>query len=202
MGDGTAVAKPLGGQVQQESSQVVKSLTNELKRALAALAGAEAGEMLSRRHKMEWLEDPGPGDKPPSAVTRAAAIRPNRQVALGLGERLSATAVDYAIGLCRRMEAGLALISGDAPDRARSMLGPHVHRLEGSGIAWNVVSLASDAPADLERYIHDNPQVLLMVSSSSDDMLQRLVERGQRRHRAKGLQVPLVVLAQDADRAA
>jgi len=65
-----------------------------------------------------------------------------------------------------------------------------------------VVSLASDAPADLERYIHDNPQVLLMVSSSSDDMLQRLVARGQRRRRTKGLQVPLVVLAQEADRAA
>ena len=41
-----------------------------------------------------------------------------------------------------------------------------------------------------------------MVSSSSDDMLQRLVARGQRRRRTKGLQVPLVVLAQEADRAA
>ena len=186
----------------------MRSLTRELKRALAALASAEAGEMLSRRDKLVWLGEagePAQAASPPSApgaVTRAASVRPNRQVALGLGDRLSAAAVDYALGLCRRMEAGLALLNGDTPDRARSVLAPHLGRLEHSGVDWRLVSLSGDGPAELERYIHDNPQVLLMVSSSSDDMLQRLVVRGQRRHRGKGLQVPLVVLAQDADRAA
>ena len=186
----------------------MKSLTQELKRALAALASAEAGEMLSRRDKMSWLESSGPrsdaarSDDAPGAVTRAASIRPNRQVALELGERLSAAAVDYALGLCRRMEAGLALLTGDTNDRARSVVAPHVRRLEGSGVAWSVVSLAGTGRGDLESYIHDNPQVLLMVSSSTDDMLQRLVGPGQRRRRTRGLQVPLVVLAQDADRAA
>ena len=164
--------------------------------------------MLSRRDKMSWLGDNGPRsdvarrDEAPSAVTRAASIRPNRQVALGMGDRLSGAAVDYVIGLCRRMEAGLAFVSGEAPDRTQSKLAPHLGRLKGSGLVWSVVSLPGDGPADLERYIHDNPQVLLMVSSSSDDMLQRLVARGQRRNRTKGLQVPLVVLAQDVDRAA
>ena len=186
----------------------MKSLTDELKRALAALASAEAGEMLSRRQKMSWLGDGAPRgevarrDHAPGAVTRAASTRPNRQVALGIGDWISGAAVDYAIGLCRRMEAGLALLVGETPDRARAVLAPHLRRLEASGVAWNLVSLPGEGPADLERYIHDNPQVLLMVSSSSDDMLQRLVTRGPRRRRAKGLQVPLVVLAQDADRAA
>lgn len=186
----------------------MRSLTRELKRALAALASAEAGELLSRREKMSWLGGPAaPGHAAtavpaPGAVTRAASIRPDRQVALGVGERLSAAAVDYAIGLCRRMEAGLALLNGDTPERARSILAPHLRRLESSGVAWIVVSLPGEGPDGLERYIHDNPQVLLMVSSSSDDMLQRLAARGQRKCRGKGLQVPLVVLAQDADRAA
>jgi hypothetical protein len=185
----------------------VKSLTQELKRALAALASAEAGEMLSRRDKMTWLGGGGLSgearrDDAPGAVTRAASSRPNRQVALELGDRLSPAAVDYAIGLCRRMEASLALVTCAAADQARSVVAPHISRLKGSGITWSVVSLTGDGPADLERYIHDNPQVLLMVSSSSDDMLQRLVAPAQRRRRANGLQVPLVVLAQDADRAA
>ena len=186
----------------------MKRLTEGLKRALSALAWSEAGELRPHWEKAALLDGkPPPAPSPrastyPGAITRAAAQRSNREVALACGDALPQTVVDYAVGLCRRLESRLAFLSRGTPEQAELMVGAHATRLESAGVDWCVVALADDSPARLARYIRDNPQVVVLVSSGSDDPLQSLVGRGRRACLPNGLPVPLVVVAQGTDRAA
>ena len=184
----------------------MKRLTDEIKRALSALACAEAGEMLSARQKERFLglDAPGPNAAPshPSAVTRAAALRPNRQVALACDGRLSDAMLDYVIGLCRRLEAGLALLGDRATETTARLAARYAGHLAQAGVEWRVVPLEGNGPDQLARYIRDNPQVVLIVSSDGDAPVQAIVGRGRRSRLGQNLAVPLVVLAHDADCAA
>ncbi len=94
----------------------MKWLSKDLKRALGALAAADAGEMLDRRAKSRYLVDRQPAAQPQevaeTAETAEAAphVRKRRQVALWLNGAPVGALLDYALATCQRMGMDLLLL--------------------------------------------------------------------------------------------
>lgn len=187
---------------------MIKRLTEDLKRALSALALSEAGELRPHWEKAALLDGRLPAPTVPSAQAashesrESAPQRAEREIALCCGGGPpSDAAVDYVIGLCRRLEAGLVLLTRKAPEPAEPMPAAAASRLDGSGVPWRLARVADDSLPGIARYIRQNPQVVLMVSGGNDP-LQGIAGRGRRGHLQRELPVPLVVLAQVVGRAA
>ena len=186
----------------------MKRLTEELKRAISALAQSEAGELRPHWEKAALLSGTMVGATIPPAATRGEplsrpeVLRAHREVAFACGDRVSEPVIDYVVGLCRRLEAGLALLSDKTPEQAGLILAPHAARLDSAGVSWRIAAVTDASPNRLTHFVRNNPQVVLIVSGDSEDPLQSLLGRGRRAHPPRDLPVPLVVLAQLPDRAA
>lgn len=184
---------------------MIKRLTEDLKRALSALALSEAGELRTHWEKAALLDGRLPERAPVQAASHesreAAPLRSEREIALCCGGPPSDATVDYIIGLCRRLEAGLVLLVREAPEPAEPMPAAPASRLDGAGVHWRFARVADDSLPGIARYIRQNPQVVLMVSGGNDP-LQGIAGRGRRGHLQRELPVPLVLLAQVVGRAA
>ncbi len=167
---------------------VMARITDELRRALQALAFAESGEMLSTREKSLHLS--GERERPPVGQR----ISPNRrEIVLSLGACLPEGVMRYVIGTCSRMEAELAVLSRGARAGVNALLQPYRGALREAGIPWRVVALAGGGRGAWDGYLRANPQVLFMVSAGEDDPLRTLVG-GSGRARRTVLPVPLVMI--------
>ena len=175
----------------------MKRLTEELKRALAALAWADAGEMLSRPEKARILTDPGATvDEPallPPARTRPASAGPGRKVALGLGRDLPEGVMSYVVSTCQRFGAHLTVLTLEDPASVSTQLAPYAQDLAAAGIRWDVVQLGPHPAEEVTRYLRDNPRIMFMVSSGVDDPSRALL--GEDGRKPRPLPVPLVLVA-------
>lgn len=186
----------------------MKRLTEDLKRALGALALSEAGELRPHWEKAALLDGRLP-ELPPAAagaqVRNADASgtrRPDREIVLASEGQLGGTAIDYVSGLCRRLEAGLVLLVPKAHDERDRLTARQADRLTTDGTPWRIASLGDAGLAGVSRYVRDNPQVVLVVSAADNPLLHAIAGRrgrGQLRH---DFPVPLVVLTQGTDQAA
>ncbi|MDP2433307.1 MAG: hypothetical protein Q8O33_14970 [Pseudomonadota bacterium] len=151
----------------------MKKLGQRLKQALAALATADAGEMLSRRQMTRVLhghtEHGGP------------TVPPRRQVALWAGATLSKATLDYALSACKRLDAGLSVLHAWGADTAR------LRKSLGDG-AFQLVALSGRPEAALRHYIVTHSQVAFLVLDGNDHAAQLLAQR------AGNPGVPMVVV--------
>jgi hypothetical protein len=162
----------------------MKKLSQHIKQALAALAAADAGEMLPRRDMAAYLID--------RDDLTADDAPPQRQVALWMGGAHHAEALAYALSTCRRLQAGLTVLLPGAPlplaDQNQIRQG-----LAGAGLIWRQVTLEGDLKTVLPDYIRVHPQVIFLVVSAEDAATLDFAQR------QGGLGVPLVMVTRDPE---
>lgn len=149
----------------------MKKLTQHLKQALAALAAADAGEMLNRRQMARVLHNQA-----------GSAVPPRRLVALWVGATPSKAVLDYAQAACKRLDAGLSVLHAKDTD---------LTSLRNSLGAGAFLSTAlSGRPEDAVRhFIATHTQVAFLVLDGDDATAQRLSQR------AGNPGVPMVLVA-------
>lgn len=171
----------------------MKRLADQIKQALSALAQADAGEV-SGRYRMEAALNPSPSisSTTPAATPPAASTR--KLVALGVGATLPAPVVEYVIGVCRRMQADLLLLTTD-PAGLRALLAEHLPAL--NGIACEAEELGAANRRAVLRVLQRRSSVLFAVSGTADDPVRSLV-RGRRGLFDNTTPVPVVVVGEQA----
>jgi len=160
----------------------MKRLADQIKQALEALAFADMGERSGRRamHEALSLGDISPGGPGPAGA-------PRRLIALGVGETLPGPLMTYAIGACRRMQAGLLFLS-TAPLRVRELLRDYLPELQG--IECRTEELTGTSAGALLQALNRHGGVLFAVTGADDDPLRALL-RGKGGHRSP---VPIVMV--------
>ncbi|OGT90198.1 MAG: hypothetical protein A2514_10755 [Gammaproteobacteria bacterium RIFOXYD12_FULL_61_37] len=166
----------------------MKRLADQIKQALAALAYADLGERSGRGAMYEALY---PDDL--SAI--GPAVAPRRLIALGVGETLPGPVMNYAIGACRRMQAGLLFLTADAM-RVRELLAEYLPELQG--IECLTEELTGTSASAVLHALNLRGGVLFAVTGTDDDPLRVLLraKRGQRSP------VPIVLVGPKAPRQA
>lgn len=164
----------------------MKKLAEQMKQALSALAMADVGEV-SGRYRMEAALNPSP-----TATVPVSAGKPHKLVALGVGSTLPAAVVDYVVGVCRRMQADLLMLTTDAT-RLRSLLAEHLPALEG--IHCQAEELGSNNRRGVVKVLERRSGVIFAVSGAPDDPIRSLVD-GRRGLLARATPVPVVVVGE------
>ncbi len=151
----------------------MKALNQHLKQALAALATADAGEMLNRRQMARVLRARG-----------GPAVPPRRRVALWAGAGVSDATLDYALSTCKRLDAGLAVLHAEGADTTR---------LQGrlGEVAVHLVALRGRPEAAVRHFIATHSRVAFLVLDGDDPASQLLAQR------AGGAGVPTVVVTRE-----
>jgi hypothetical protein len=147
----------------------MKTLSKHLKQALAALAAADAGEMLTPRQKDRYLHAP------------EGAGRHRRQVALWGDGVPGEEALDYALAACRRLDADLLFLHGEDTDTS------WIHeRLRNLPV--ETTPLRGRTVQALREYLANHPQVAFLVLDGADTASQTLALR------SGNLGVPVVLV--------
>lgn len=169
----------------------MKRLADQIKQALSALALADAGEV-SGRYRMEAALNPSPSSLP----VAPAASSSRKLIALGVGATLPAPVMEYVIGVCRRMQADLLLLTRD-PTALRALLAEYLPALEG--IACEAETLGAANRRAVLRVLQSRSSVLFAVSGTADDPVRSLV-RGRRGLFDSATPVPVVVVGEPAQK--
>ncbi|TNF54110.1 MAG: hypothetical protein EP309_06180 [Gammaproteobacteria bacterium] len=158
------------------------SFTDEIKQAFNALGLANSGEV-SGRYRMEARlraadsasQAPASGQVLASEAPTLAAAPPRvrRQIALGVGATLPAAVLDYAINLCRRLQADLLLLTTD-PLGLHRLIAPRRENL--AGILCEAEELSSVSRRSLCRVLENHSRVLFAISGTPDDPVRCLVK--------------------------
>lgn len=145
------------------------TLNEQFHRAIGALAFAGLGERVGRREKHAALF---PGGLSPRPVSPPGAA--SRWIALDVGETLSAPVLAYVIGACRRMQAGLLLLSVDAL-HVRELLAEHLAELRG--IECRTEELSNASSTAVLRALNLHRGVLFAVTGAEDSLLRPLLRK-------------------------
>lgn len=176
------------------------SLSEKLKRLLDTIALTDAGEMLSPREKKRLLDLAVPPDQPPRIHQPAASSQPqtaaqHRSVVLGVGDALPLSALDYAVGACARLDAGLILLCADAARTSR-LLEAHLPRLTASGVPSRIVALGEASAEAVADFIQNDSGVLFAVTAGDDPIATLAQRSGKGAH--KSPPAPIVMVSDAA----
>jgi hypothetical protein len=130
-----------------------------------------------------------PQSNPESSIQSATPPAPRRYIALSLNDCISDAVMSYAIGACRRMQAGLLFLTTDA-ERVRLLLQPYLPALQG--IECVSEELANNSVATLLHALHLRPGVLFAVAGAADDPMRRLTRQRRGQPQAP---VPIVLVS-------
>jgi hypothetical protein len=185
----------------------MKRLTAQLKKALAALAYADAGEMLPGVDKDQVL---GISAKPGSAAPATTPVSPRpaakvtplpgltHQVGLYLGATLDPAVVRYASDTCREMNAALTIVTFQSENTARELLEPHLSELGRACVVWRIARLQGEPRSSLTRYLRHERRMLFLICSEAGFLGHEMLGGGSRR---MDLGLPIVlVTAEDQAR--
>jgi hypothetical protein len=162
----------------------MKTLTQQLKQALSALALADIGERAGTRAINAALY---PDATQAGAPSPAAPSR--KWIALGVGDSLPTPVMTYVIGACQRMQADLLLFSVDAM-RVRTLLAEYLPALEGINCMTEELERGSTAAVLRAMNLHRG--LLFAVSGTQDDPLRPFLRGG----RAPRAPVPIVLVSE------
>lgn len=169
-------------------------LTEEIKRMLNALASADAGEYLTLRQKMDYLNQKAGADNPIQAAapvpTQATSER--QQVALYMGSELPADMMHYVVQTCGRLKHGLTVLTFQSDSAARALLSPYADELATAGIAMTTVLLTGDPVSGLARYLRRHPEVAFLACKETGYLGRSFLNGTQRQDI---LPVPVVLVA-------
>ncbi|MGF1614843.1 MAG: hypothetical protein ACFCVA_13300 [Gammaproteobacteria bacterium] len=180
----------------------MQHLTEQIKKALATLAYADAGEMLSTTQKDRVLGTPGRAQPtmaahqalssaptPPALIT---AIPPlGSQIGLYLGASLEEPVMRYAIDACKRTHAILTVVTFQSEEEARVLLQPYHSELGREGVVWQTVRLSKDPRRSLTRYLKGASRMQFLVCSEVGFLGHALLSNSRR----PDLGLPIVVVA-------
>lgn len=183
----------------------MKRLTAQLKKALAALAYADVGEMLpgmDKDHVLGISAKPGPAATPAPLPPRPLAkVSPlpslNGQVGLYLGATLDPAVVHYAADTCREINAALTVVTFQSEGRVRELLAPHLAELGREGVVWRIARLRGEPRSSLARFLRHEPRMLFLVCSESG-FLGHAVRSGVGRRMDFGLPIVMVTAEENA----
>ena len=165
-------------------------LTENLKRMLNALAYAHAGENLPLSEKGRYLNKSIAADL--GALSPAAPVAAQKQVALYMGSEMPEAMMDYAVQTCVRLQHGLTVLTFETEGHARELLGRYAATLASSGIAMQLVSLAGDPLVGLSRYLRRHPAVAFLVCNETGFLGRGFLNGTQRQDL---LPVPVVLVS-------
>ncbi|SCZ65726.1 hypothetical protein [Thiohalomonas denitrificans] len=167
----------------------MKRITEDLRRALAAMACSEAGEFLSPLQKASVLDS---RKRSPAAVAVNRSHLRGRRLALATGGTGSPRAFDYALQCCRQLEAALDVISLNEciyeMDPSRSA------ELQAHGIQWRSLALDGEPLNALAGYLRNNVQPLFLVADETGFPATELLT-GRVKKALWPSHIPLVVIA-------
>jgi hypothetical protein len=184
----------------------VKRLTAQLKKALAALAYADAAEMLpgvAKDRVLGILAKSGPAapDATSVAPRPAAKVTPlpglAHQVGLYLGATLDPAVIRYAADTCREMNAALNIVTFQSENTARELLEPHLSELGRAGVVWCITRLQGEPHSSLARYLRHERRMLFLVCSEAG-FLGHEMRGGASRRMDLGLPIVLVTAEDQA----
>lgn len=168
-------------------------LTKEIKRMLSALAFADAGEYLSLRQKMDYLNRET--EAPAIQADTPAPAQPageRRQVALYMGSELPADMMHYVVQTCGRLKHGLTVLTFQSDSAAHALLDPYADELADAGIAMKIVLLTGDPVPGLARYLRRHPEVAFLACKETGYLGRGFLNGTQRQD---VLPVPVVLVA-------
>jgi hypothetical protein len=169
----------------------MKKLTDDIKRALAALGNQHAGEFLTPRDKAEIVGYSRSSAKPAVETIPRAISAATRRVAFLTDGRGEGAPLDYVIELCDRQQASVDLLVHGVVDTRRVEL--LKKRLNRAGIACHSSSLGIDTVTGLEDYISQHHSLIFLVAMP-DDLLARHLSEELIPSRKLHLRVPLVMI--------
>lgn len=171
----------------------MKRLTQELKNALSAMAVADAGEMLSRRQMRRHLS--GTPARPTSEPVKSVpSISSRPQVGLYLGAGLPEAVLRYALQTCKRLDAGLTVLSLVSREEARSLMEPFRAELEAEKVECQIDTLQGDTRRGLVRYLRANPKLMFLVCNEAGHLARGFLLNPQG---WSDLPVPVVVVTKE-----
>jgi hypothetical protein len=168
-------------------------LSDEIKRALSALAYQDAGEFLTTRDKIELL-----GDSTESQIiaepAKRSATNPalsNKRIALLTDGSNSEAAFTYAIETAIRLEVKIDLLT-------HSVMHDETHkeldqRISDVGIFSRRVPLVNEKYDGILSYLNANPALIFLIASVNDTIAKTLAEEVFPNQLCK-VPVPLVLI--------
>lgn len=168
-------------------------LTEQIKQALSALAHAEAGEMLSRREKLQTLIPDSSAQAQSEDIYKTSGTR--KMVALSLGSDPANAAVRYAVSVCHRMGADLSVLC-DSTRAAASVLARYQDAFAAANITCRTVGISGNRERAIKQYLQAHSELIFVVSSGSDDPVQALISSGSWAKVVNAASIP-VVMAHD-----
>lgn len=143
----------------------MKPLTQTLKKMLAALAAADAGEMLGRRAKHRYL---GNDDAMPATTTTSPTAAPRRKlVALWSTDLPTQAALNYALSTCQRMDMDLVVLHGGKL-RAQAMLAAYGDAFEAAGVTVDIQIIDNAEQNALFSYIERQSRIAFLVMDDAN----------------------------------
>ncbi len=151
-------------------------LSDEIKRALSALAYQDAGEHLTTRDKIELL-----GDGSESQITAESEKRSvsnpaasNKRIALLIDGSNSESAVTYAIETATRLEVKIDLLTHSVTDD--EIYKELDQRISDAGILSRRIPLANEKYDGILSYLNTTPALIFLIASVNDTIAKTLAE--------------------------
>jgi hypothetical protein len=171
----------------------VKTLWQDIKTALDALAHADLGELKPQEQKAELLNALPPATALQQKMAGRRVAR-SRQVVLAIEGRLPPAAMQYAVNTCQRVDADLDLLCTVSQAVAEKAIVPYVDMLRAADIAWRIAVRNGPLPQAITNYTRTQPGTLLVVAGADTELHARTAQGGPSRSAAWRLDFPLVVV--------
>ncbi len=165
----------------------MKRLLKDISAALQGLAYADAGEFMTQRQKLQFLNIDADGHAP---LTTAAK---RKRVLLAVAEQLRDDALRYALSICQRMEAGLDVLACSAA--ATRAVQAHLSVLETAGVDYRLLERQGPIKQEVATYLNEQAQVLFVVAGSSDVLKTELARKHDQTPVPGWGNFPLIVVA-------
>ena len=171
-----------------DKESAVKPLSKQIKQAIEALAFADLGERSGRVAMEEAL-----GASPLAAAAPERSKPAQRMIALGVGQYLPPAVMSYALGACRRMNAGLLLVSADAT-AAGYLISPYLGEL--ADVRCETAQLSAPTRGAVLQLLSRRSDVLFAVTGTPDDPVAALAD-GRRGLLSGKSPVPVVIVGNE-----
>ncbi len=172
----------------------MKNLSDDIKRALNALAFQDAADFLSTRDKMEVM---GYGNKktkhPVIPRQKTQKIELPKRIALMAGERSIDAPLDYAIDACKRQGKNTHIdILLHHSVNAETTLSLE-KRIKQAGLEYQLIQLGESSVEGLISYLRNHPSLIFLISLPDDEVVRVLIEEIMPKS-GERIQVPVVLI--------
>lgn len=176
----------------------MKSLIEDLKKALDALAYADLGELKPQDDKEQLLHTLPPATALQQSAASRQSQRNTRRVVLALGESLRPGAMKYAVNTCQRMKASLDVLCVSSQHAAEQALKPHLAMLRDAQVACRIVVERGPLAAAVARHTQSQAGTLLVVAGAEDEKQLKSPRSDRSPFSSWKLEFPLVVVMDNA----